>query len=198
MKRSLEVLKKIVMYIFILGILLSPFLYLIKDREYDVSQSFVPQDFSEDGYDVVDVAKSDVIQSFVALEDNLVGFDLGPYGCNIVGDNVKVSILDEDRREIRSAHLSRNLLVNKCAINSFRFKEIKNSSGQIYYVEFTNQSGFSPKLKYSTMDYFDDGELEMDGKIVDGDIDLVPVYRANSYLEYVQIVWERITFFSSP
>ncbi|MBN2100744.1 hypothetical protein JW710_02530 [Candidatus Dojkabacteria bacterium] len=185
-----KILGKILCAIFIL-VILSPFGYLLIVREYDTVQIFVPQNFAEDGYELIEVDDNRVEQTFIATENNLVGFDLVVNNCVAPSKDVEIDVRDSKGDVVRHAVLRQSPFVNKCNAMNFRFKEIDNSRGKMYFFTISGQD-YCPELKYSVGDSYKDGVLLVDGENYEGDLDFVPVYRAGSIIEYSRIILSRL------
>lgn len=184
--------KKSILILLACFIVMSPVLYLLNRREYDLGQIYVPQTFDSSRYKTVMTNMSNVSQTFTAESHNLIGFDLRTENCALPDPTYSVEIQDLNGTTLRKARRAKNILSNHCDIIKFRFDPIEDSFQEVYTVHFPKSQQFQAKLRYSLEDYYPGGHLIIDTHIKDGDIPLTPVYREDNIFDYVSLIYRRI------
>lgn len=159
------------------------------EREYDLSQSFVGQPFNQESEDSCEVEGERIVrQSFRAEADNLTGIDLVIPSTN----GVQFEIENGEGRIIRAAEIEESFFVNSSDITRLRFEPIEEAENNTYALVFNYASC---DLLYSDEDFYENGELFINNDPVHGDLNFVPVYKAESLSGYIRTISSRIFFF---
>lgn len=182
-------LKKILITTLSVLVVSFPLIWLFASGEYDIEQFFVPNSFNYEVTPFIKLTKEHyLIQSFTARADQLTGFDL------VLSQNlspVSYELVDSRLNEVvRKGELT---MKGEVRITKVRFSPINVSAGQGFELMLQGKTGEGPYLAYT-----DKGKscrecsLVIDGEAVDGNANIVPVYKATSLKQYFKIVFSRL------
>ncbi len=177
-------------YLTIAAIILvvSPLLKLfIFDRYYDIEQFFVPDAYNYDVGKYAELGSAVVLQQFLGRGENLAGFDLQLSGEKGV---VNWALKDSNNEIIREGEIKN---AGESRISKIRFEPIKNSRENHYTFEFINEERRSGvQMSYSQIKYCIDCKMFVNDIEMNGNINMVPVYKAGTPLDFTGIIFSRI------
>ncbi len=180
--------KKILLYSCIGLFILSPLIKLFFfDRYYDKEQFFVSD---SNNYEVglfAEIGNQTIEQSFLARDNNISGFDIQFSGSKAF---IRWKLIDAEQKIINEGEIKN---AGEGRISKIRFEPIKNVSGDkfsLIFIDLDEENGVM--ISYSNKEYCNDCLLIIDGNEINGNINFVPVYKANDFFEFSKILFERI------